>query len=58
MLLNTHNKTEYPPYQVWEPFTDATTGICMVGTFASEPYQDEDWSGKGRVTYYADLDID
>lgn len=44
--------------QVWEPFTDATTGICMVGTFSSEPYQGEDWSGKGRVTYYADLDID
>ena len=34
------------------------TGICMSGYFSSEPYQDEDWSGKGRVTYYMDMEPD
>lgn len=31
------------------------TGICMSGRFRSEPYQDEDWAGKGREVYYMDL---
>lgn len=26
----------------------------MSGQVVSEPYRDEDWSGKGRITYYAD----
>ena len=34
------------------------TGICMSGYFASDPYKGEDWSGKGRVTYYMDLEPD
>lgn len=34
------------------------TGICMSGCFSSNPYQDEDWSGKGRVTFYMDLEPD
>jgi hypothetical protein len=34
------------------------TGICMSGYFSSNPYRDEDWSGKGRVTYYMDLEPD
>lgn len=33
------------------------TGIVMAGYFISEPYQDEDWSGKHRPTFYMDLDI-
>ena len=37
---------------------EAPTGIVMHGTFASEPYQGEDWSGKGREVYYADLEPD
>lgn len=37
---------------------DGNTGICMSGYFASEPYKDEDWSGRGRVTYYMDLEPD
>ena len=44
--------------QVWEPCIDATTGICMAGTFSSEPYRGEDWSGNGRETYYMDMWID
>ncbi len=44
--------------QVWEPVLDDTTGICMAGTFISEPYRDEDWSGKGRETYYMNMDIE
>lgn len=29
-------------------------GILMSGLVTSEPYQDEDWSGQGRTTYYVD----
>ena len=34
---------------------EGKTGICMSGRFRSEPYRDEDWSGKGREVYYMDL---
>lgn len=34
------------------------TGICMSGYFSSAPYKGEDWSGRGRVTYYMDLEPD
>ena len=34
------------------------TGICMSGYFSSDPYRDQDWSGRGRVTYYMDLEPD
>lgn len=37
---------------------DGKTGICMSGYFSSEPYKDEDWSGRGRLTYYMDLEPD
>lgn len=37
---------------------NGNTGICMSGYFSSDPYQDEDWSGRGRVTYYMDLEPD
>lgn len=41
--------------QVWEPCIDETTGICMAGVFSSDPWEGEDWAGKGRTTYYSDL---
>lgn len=53
-----HGKVNSYGKPLWEPCIDDTTGICMVGTFDSQPYQDEDWSGKGRETYYVDLDIE
>ena len=31
------------------------TGIIGVGTFTSDPYVDEDWSGQGRNIYYMDM---
>ena len=31
------------------------TGIVASGIVTSEPYKDEDWSGKGRETYYVDF---
>lgn len=31
------------------------TGIIGVGTFTSDPYEDADWSGQGRKTYYMDM---
>lgn len=33
-------------------------GVVMAGTFTSEPYKSEDWSGKGRERYYMQIDID
>ena len=32
-------------------------GIVMCGVLTSEPYQCEDWSGKGRTVYYMDMGI-
>lgn len=37
---------------------EGTTGIVMAGEIISEPYVDEDWSGKGRVTHYVDILLD
>jgi hypothetical protein len=34
---------------------DGNTGITMHGMLSSEPELGEDWSGKGRETYYCDL---
>jgi hypothetical protein len=34
-----------------------TNGIVMSGIFTSEPYQDKDWSGKGRKVFYMDMQI-
>jgi len=34
---------------------EGNTGVVMSGTVTSEPYRGQDWSGKGRVTYYADI---
>ncbi len=34
------------------------TGICMSEYFSSNPYKGEDWSGRGRVTYYMNLEPD
>jgi len=44
--------------QLWEPFIDQHTGVCMSGYFTSEPYMGEDWSGRGREVFYADMHID
>jgi len=30
-------------------------GICLYGKILTEPYKNDDWSGKGRTTYYVDL---
>lgn len=37
---------------------EGNTGIAMSGTFGSDPYEDEDWSGKGRKTFYMDLEME
>ena len=31
------------------------TGVVMSGLIMSDPYQGEDWSGKGHEVYYVDL---
>ena len=35
-----------------------TNGIVMSGTFTSEPYQGDDWSGKGRTVFYMEMEIE
>lgn len=37
---------------------EINTGIVWAGTICSEAYQDEDWSGKGRETWYVKCDIE
>ena len=37
---------------------EGVTGIVLHGMFSSDCYQGEDWSGKGREVYYADLEPD
>lgn len=34
---------------------NGNTGIVMSGIFCSNPYESDDWSGKGRLTFYMDL---
>lgn len=34
---------------------EGKTGVVMSGYFTSEPYEGEDWSGKGRQTFYMDF---
>lgn len=36
---------------------EGPTGVVMSGMIMSDPYSGEDWSGKGRKTYYVDLSI-
>ncbi len=36
---------------------DGVTGIVMAGYFFSEAYEGEDWSGKGRRVFYADMGV-
>lgn len=60
--------TEYFNWSVWEHQRagigdhfylvrcgKGNTGIVMSGVFDSKPYQAEDWSGRGRTTYYMDM---
>lgn len=35
-----------------------SNGIVMCGIFTSDPYISEDWSSKGRVVHYMDMDVD
>ena len=37
---------------------DGQNGIVMQGHFVSEPYAGDDWSGKGRLTYYMDMEAE
>ena len=37
---------------------EGKTGVVMSGYFSSDPYEDEDWSGKGRQTCYMDMQPD
>ena len=35
---------------------EGNTGLFAAGRFTSEPFKDEDWSGKGREVYYMQMD--
>lgn len=40
----------------WVKLGYGQTGIVGMGTISSDPYSGEDWSGKGRQTFYVDLE--
>ena len=52
-----HDKAEHGDRFFMVKVGEGKTGIVMAGYFYSEPYEDEDWSGRGRQTFYIDLDI-
>lgn len=37
---------------------EGNTGIFAAGRFTSEPFKDEDWSGKGREVYYMQMEFE
>ena len=37
---------------------EGNTGVFAAGRFTSEPYKDEDWSGKGREVYYMKMEFE
>lgn len=53
-----HKKVHYGDRFFMVRVGEGKTGIVMSGSFNSSPYKGEDWSGKGRKTYYSDLLID
>lgn len=36
---------------------EGNTGIVMSGVFTSGPYEEKDWSGRGRQIFYMDMDV-
>lgn len=61
-------ENEYYNWSVWEHekakcgdrfflvrVGEGKTGIVMSGVFDSQPYISDDWSGRGRLTYYMDM---
>ena len=60
--------TEYFNWSIWDykkvkngdrffliAVGEGKTGVVMSGVFDSQPYEAEDWSGKGRQVYYIDM---
>lgn len=37
---------------------EGNTGLFAAGRFTSEPFKDEDWSGKGREVYYMQMEFE
>lgn len=37
---------------------EGNTGIFAAGRFTSDPYEGEDWTGKGRKTYYMSMEFE
>lgn len=52
-----HDKAEEDDRFFMVKVGEGKTGIVMAGYFNSMPYEDKDWSGRGRRTFYIDLDI-
>lgn len=50
-----HEKAKYGDRFYLVKVGDGKTGIVMSGIFTSNPYTGGDWSGKGRVVYYMDM---
>lgn len=52
-----HKGDRFYKVKVGDP-DPAKNGIVESGFFKSDPYQGEDWSGRGREVYYCDLTFD
>jgi hypothetical protein len=53
-----HDKIHAGDRYYWVKLGYGQVGIVSAGTITSDPYQGEDWSGKGRETYYVDYEPD
>lgn len=53
-----HDKIHSGDRYYWVKLGYGQTGIVSSGTITTDPYQGEDWSGKGRETYYVDYEPD
>ncbi|MBP5364577.1 MAG: hypothetical protein J6Y82_01465 [Bacteroidales bacterium] len=53
-----HDKIHTGDRVFWVKLGFGQVGIVASGSITSEPYQDEDWSGHGRETYYVDFKPD
>lgn len=50
-----HYKVKWPSQCYMVRVGEGNTGVVMKGNFIGDPQKSEDWSGKGRETYYCNI---
>jgi len=53
-----HDKIHAGDRIYWQKLGFGATGLFGTGLVTSEPYEEEDWSGKGRQTFYVDFEAE